>query len=245
MASENNKNVFSHRFFESNNPLRRIQPPVQDLSKVNLVGLDEAVKPLINIVPSITDIAFDMKYESREIKGNLTIDEAAAIRLYTFEARVRDKSPYFILNQSLRSAHQEKIKPWLLYLKLILNGLQKLPVKQCRVYRVIEGDFSEQYQVGLSFMYSSFTSCSKSSAIVDSGSLCPTDQQKTVMIINCLKGISIEGFSRATDEQEILLVPNSKFIVKRVEKKSETVREMELDELENSPSGGEEKSINE
>merc|ERR1719353_1331046 len=63
--------------------------------------------------------------------GDMTTDEAAAIMLYTQHCCL-----YPLLNSALRDhAHPENVEAFLPYLKLLLKGLNKLPLIRKQVYR--------------------------------------------------------------------------------------------------------------
>merc|ERR1719362_2092787 len=67
--------------------------------------------------------------------ANTTVDEAAAIQLYTQHSCL-----YPLLNSALRDhAHPENLKAFLPYLKLLLKSLNKLPLVRVQVYRGMGG----------------------------------------------------------------------------------------------------------
>ncbi|CAF3999040.1 unnamed protein product [Rotaria sordida] len=68
--------------------------------------------------------------------------------LYTMEWEPYEKSFYVILNSTLRATIRKQLKPWFLYLRLIINALQKLPSTRHVVYRGVKSDFSGEYSRG-------------------------------------------------------------------------------------------------
>lgn len=58
----------------------------------------------------------------------LTLDECAAIHLYTMEWTDEPQNSFYIkLNHILRTGDENTLKPWLNYLHLLTNALLKLP----------------------------------------------------------------------------------------------------------------------
>jgi hypothetical protein len=73
--------------------------------------------------------------------ANMTFDEAAAIQLYTQQSCL-----YPRLNSALRQhTNPEKLAPFRPYLKLLLTGLNKLPLVRAQVYRGVTLDLHELY----------------------------------------------------------------------------------------------------
>ncbi|CAF5133328.1 unnamed protein product, partial [Rotaria sp. Silwood1] len=62
-----------------------------------------------------------------EPPNQLTVDESAAIRLYTIEWEEPHQSLYSMLNYTLKMASRENLRPYFRYLKLLLTALVKLP----------------------------------------------------------------------------------------------------------------------
>ncbi|CAF1437460.1 unnamed protein product [Rotaria sp. Silwood1] len=58
---------------------------IEGYQKMPLVTFEEAVKPLMKIVPEIERNVFIVKQNCQEPEDGLTIDESAAIMLYTYE----------------------------------------------------------------------------------------------------------------------------------------------------------------
>merc|ERR1719362_1332537 len=78
---------------------------------------------------------------ARDPIENTTVDEAAAIMLYT-----QPSCLYPRLNAALRDrAHPEDLEAFLPYLKLLLKGLNKLPLLRSKVYRGVAVDLHEEY----------------------------------------------------------------------------------------------------
>ena len=75
--------------------------------------------------------------------SGLTVDEMAAIYLYTLE----HPKLYELLNAKLRSGNMRSSKPFLPYARLLTSALHKLPdVKSTTAYRGINADLPLYYQ---------------------------------------------------------------------------------------------------
>ncbi len=64
-------------------------------------------------------------------------------RLYSMEWEPHNHCLYFVLNGTLRTKDRQKLKPCLLYLRLILNAFSRLPSQGCHVYRGVLINLSE------------------------------------------------------------------------------------------------------
>ncbi|CAF4321015.1 unnamed protein product, partial [Rotaria magnacalcarata] len=64
----------------------RMLMPIQGYEKKPLVSLEEAVEPIIEYVPDVKRMVYVAKIKCAEISpGELSIDEAASITLYSME----------------------------------------------------------------------------------------------------------------------------------------------------------------
>ncbi|CAF1375682.1 unnamed protein product [Didymodactylos carnosus] len=128
---------------------------------VPLMSLDmavESLKPIIDILPSVC-IA---KQNCQHFHDNLTVDESAAIRLYTMQSLFKH------LNEILRSkVRAELLRPWLPYLKLLLMALYKLPSVKKTVWRGTNLDLSTLYKQGDRCTWWGFSSCTESITVAD------------------------------------------------------------------------------
>ncbi|CAF2963134.1 unnamed protein product [Rotaria sp. Silwood2] len=115
----------------------RMLGPIQGYEKMPLVSLEHAVEPLESYVPDVKRMVWMVKQNCDSPADGLTVDQSASIMLYTLEWTPRERSFYFAFNGVLRSEDRNKLKPWFLYLKLLIISLSKLPSSLRTVYRVI------------------------------------------------------------------------------------------------------------
>lgn len=76
--------------------------------------------------------------------------------LYTMEWEPSEKSFYVILYVALRSNIRPNLQPWFLYLRLVINAVQKLPTFNRTVYRDVKAGLSNQYILGNTVIWWSF-----------------------------------------------------------------------------------------
>ncbi|CAF1045369.1 unnamed protein product [Didymodactylos carnosus] len=179
--------------------------PIRGGENVPLMSLEmavESLKPMIDVLPSVSI----SKKKCQHLHDNLTLDESAAIRLYTMQNLSQH------LNGILRSkVRAELLHPWIPYLKLLLTALYKLPSVKKIVWRGTNLDLSTLYKPGDRCAWCGFSSCTESITVADfflgkSGS-------RTLFCIECENGRLITQHSQFADENEILLLPDFYFQV--------------------------------
>ncbi|CAF1607026.1 unnamed protein product [Rotaria magnacalcarata] len=162
--------------------------PIDDLQDVPLVPLEIAVEHLAPFLPKIESYACTAKQRSKNPPSHgMTIDESAAIMLYTMGWKPTEKCLYVVLNATLRSEDRSKLKHWLLYLKLFLTALSKIPSEHRHVFRGIKADLHEYYP-----------------------SISGT---RTIFDIECDSGKDISQYSYFPQEKEVIIVIATQFTV--------------------------------
>jgi hypothetical protein len=141
----------------------------------------------------------------------LTTNEAAAITYYT--TNTEPDPLYRILNSKIQS--KEPITDWQPFLWYFISGLKKLPPIATTVYRAwgkpLTREEIEQYRQGEERTWPAFSSTSKRCTLVDSFS--PKDKHATWFVLNINEGRDISSLSAFSNEDEILLLPNTRFTV--------------------------------
>ncbi|CAF5113244.1 unnamed protein product, partial [Rotaria magnacalcarata] len=101
--------------------------PVIGYAAEPLLPLAKACSPLESI---IFDLLHYVKMALDEIPDeppdDLTIDETAAIRLYTIEWEKPHRRLYSMLNYTLNTASREELRPYFRYMKLRITTLVKI-----------------------------------------------------------------------------------------------------------------------
>ncbi|CAF0758027.1 unnamed protein product [Adineta steineri] len=188
--------------------------PIRGYEKVLIVLLEEAVTPLVSILPEIQDYVYVAKQRCESVPpDDLTRDESASIMLYSMEWEPHEECLYFVLNATLRTEDRQKLKPWFSYLKLILTALEKLPSKPCHVFRGVTLDLTNQYTQGKTFVWWGFSSCTTSIEVLEEEQFLGKTGQRTLFTIECDSGKDISRHSYFQSQKEVLLVAARQFIV--------------------------------
>ena len=146
-----NKNRGSNQRFtdvgqESGKILPTLPPVVHQQSSA--ISLQEAIKPICHLVEDLPNRAVISLQKCQNPKDGLTVDESAAIHLYTQQWPFDKISFYTMLNRALRDENRAKIIPFAQYLNLFMSAFKKLPSIEDRVWRGETGDWGSQYQQG-------------------------------------------------------------------------------------------------
>ena len=141
--------------------------------------------------------------------GEVSIDEAAAIALYTAESAF-----YRTLNQLLRQRDRQALKPFFPYLRLLLTARAKLPKHTASVWRGVKGvDLTGSFPKGKKLFWWAFNSTSKNVSTLLNPMFCGTSGTRTQFMIEAESGIDITRFSMVDAEAEVLLFPGTKLEV--------------------------------
>ncbi|CAF1043336.1 unnamed protein product [Adineta steineri] len=196
------------------NEPQKMLMPIEGYEEMPIVSLEEAVAPLISILPKIQNYTYVAKQRCDSVPpDNLTQDESASIMLYSMEWEPHEKCLYFALNTTLRTEDRRKLKPWFSYLKLILTALEKLPSTRCNVYRGVNLNLSEQYTEGKKFVWWGFSSCTTSIGVLENEQFLGKTGQRTMFNIECDSGKDISRHSYYQSEKEVLLLAARQFVV--------------------------------
>ena len=102
--------------------------PISGYEQEIVKSLDDACEPIKHLFDDqLKDYITIAKMNSISPNDGLTSDESASIHLYTVEWNVHENSLYMLLNNTLRVADRNKLRPWFKYLKLVLTAYHKLP----------------------------------------------------------------------------------------------------------------------
>ncbi len=195
------------RFLDAAAERHDILLPIEGHEKMPLVTLEEAVVPLIPILPDIRRKVHTAKLKCKNPADGLTSDQSAAIMLYTMEWEPQDGCLYFALNARLRAADRKSLKPWFLYLKLVLTGLSHLPSIKRTVYRGVKHDLSLKFPEGEQFFWWGFSSCTTRINVLKPDQFLGKSGTRTIFHIECVNGKDIRRHSYFETEDEILLLP--------------------------------------
>jgi len=235
--SVNDINDTTHRFADVAGEQCVVLTPIEGFGKKPLVTIEEATAPLTTIVPRITTYAYVAKQRAKNPANGLSVDESAAITLYTMEWEPYTESLYYILNDSLRTEDRQILKPWFLYLKLLFTALSRLPSISITVYRGLRFQIEsehEKYQAEKEVIWWGISSCSKSRNISEKDQFLQETGRRTLFIIDCIKGKDISNHSYFRKEEEILLLPTTRLKVINNEHQRDGLHIIRLKEIEPS-----------
>lgn len=160
------------------------------------------------------------KIEKQGVLDTLSMEreEALAIFIYTYGS---DESPYLVLNRALATRNEATIPNYRGYIVHLLSALRKLPRyrKKGVLYRGIDANYAAwnqaDYAVGNTLTWPAFTSTSASEA---STSRFLMDAVKPIIfeIRGEFNGCNIMIFSFLKEEEEVLLEPETKFVIKSI-----------------------------
>ncbi|CAF4673180.1 unnamed protein product [Rotaria socialis] len=188
--------------------------PIEGYEKKPIVTLEEAVEPIVEYVPDVRRRAYFAKMKCAEISpGELSIDEAASITLYSMEWQPQDECLYHVLNKTLRNVNRRKLTPWFLFLKLILTALAHLPSMARTVYRGVKQDLRKEYPKGKIFVWWGFSSCTTTLDVLQNELFLGETGRRTFFTIECDSGKDIRKYSCYQAEDEILLPAARQFKV--------------------------------
>ncbi|CAF3511707.1 unnamed protein product [Rotaria sp. Silwood1] len=199
----------SDRFLDANEELVAKSIPIKSYEKQALVPIEEATKTLKRLVNNL-DKMVQMAKKNFDQLTNLTQDEAVAIHLYTIKSKKSDTSLSIQLNRALRSGVSKQTDPWSSYIKLFLSALCKLTPFEGKIYRGCQGNISDQYQQDCTWL--GFSSCTTSKDVLKK--FLGGSSERTIFEIECNNGISISNYSDCPDENEVLLMPGTRLILK-------------------------------
>lgn len=186
-------------------------PPVTGIKNTPLSSIADATRPLWLIVNGLEQGAIYAKEFADRLlltgpdPHGLTCDEIAAIYLYTLEFI------YAVLNRALRSVNRKQCKPYFPYLRLLLNGLEKLPAYAGTVYRGVKLDLSEVYRVGEETHFWAFSSATQDGAVLEDESFLGSVGDRSLLCIDQMSGRDVSRYSAYQSEKEMLLLPGYKY----------------------------------
>ncbi|CAF3356614.1 unnamed protein product [Rotaria socialis] len=216
------------RFLDADQePLQRLSS-IQDYRKESLVKLEDAVKIIQLLTYDYECMVLTAKRKMYCPGDKLTVDEAAAIYLYTMWYWRANEAIAIKLNRVLRSGVPNHVIPWASYIQLFVTGLNKLPSKKGTVWCGARGDITAHYQNEC--IWTGFSPCTGTKLVIDD--LLNKCAVYTMFEIECINGKSIRDYSEDPNENEVLLMPGTRFRVMKKEDLKYGSRKVYLKEVE-------------
>ncbi|CAF0988062.1 unnamed protein product [Adineta ricciae] len=196
-----------------NEPLEFLAP-ISGYAEMPLVSLEQALEPLVSILPEVQSHVYVAKQRCKKPADNLTQDESASIMLYTMSWEPLEECLYNVLNQTLRSANrQQKLKPWYSYLRLFLNALLRLPPLNETIYRGVKLNMSDRYIKGETVVWWGFSSSTSHVEVLQSDLFLGKTGARTIFTIKCESARDIRKHSYFPEESEVLVLAATQFEV--------------------------------
>ena len=114
------------------------------------------------------------------------------------------------LNQKLRDENRDVLKPWFSFLRLFIHALEKLPSKKHLIWRAVRGDVGNTFRANQVHTWWSVNSCSLALNVIEMY----LGDTGTVFAITATTAKDVTDYSVFQQEQEIILMPGSKVLVK-------------------------------
>ena len=189
--------------------------PIIGYANEPLLPLFKACAPLADIIQNITFYAQAALNETPEQPPDgLTIDESAAIRLYTMQWDRSYRSLYSMLNHTLKNSNREQLQPYFKYLKLFLTALAKLPcVPSLTIWRGVTKDLSAKFPPGTPVTWWAFSSCTTELTVLESNVYLGSSGDRTLFSVEAINARRINDHSHFVEENEVLLLPGTHMIV--------------------------------
>jgi hypothetical protein len=189
--------------------------PIVGYAQEPLLPLSKACAPLIPIVHNLSFyVQLALEETPEHPPDGLTVDESAAIRLYTIEWEGSHRSLYSMLNHTLKKDTRENLRPYYKYLKLFLTALVKLPcVPQLTVWRGVTKDLSSEFLPGTQITWWAFSSCTTEMTVLENNTYLGKSGGRTLFSVEAINGRTIRAHSHFVTEDEILLLPGTHMVV--------------------------------
>ncbi|CAF3380680.1 unnamed protein product [Rotaria sp. Silwood2] len=204
-----------------------------------LVSLERAIEPLVSLVSDIHRQARDVKEKAKcsLSTDGLSVEESAAIRLYTIDWSKKEKCLNVVLTSHLCSDQDDrnkKLEAFFLYLKLFITGLSRMPSMRGTVYYSVNMDLSVQFANKKNIMCWSFLLCTTSVNTPKFEAFLKTKGPRTMFIIDSISGKNIHEHSDNPIENEIILLPATKYEVVDHTEEADGLRKIVLKEIQSS-----------
>jgi len=188
---------------------------LRDYANEPLVSLVEACQPIEHLLWNLSFYVNEaLRRTPSKPSDGLTVDESASIRLYTSEWQRGQESLYSHLNSILNSGDRQALRPYFKYLKLFLSGLVRLPcVPPSTVWRGVTRNLSCRFPAGQSVTWWAFSSCTTQLPVLKNNKFLGQIGDRTLFSAEVINGRSINKHSNYPNEDEVLLLPATHFIV--------------------------------
>ena len=189
--------------------------PVVGYAAEPLLPLAEACAPLIDIIQDLlVYVQMALEETPQEPPDGLTINESAAIRLYTIEWSGSHRSLYSMLNRTLKKDSRENLRPYFKYMKLFLTALAKLPcVPPLTVWRGVTKNTSAEFPPSTSVTWWPFSSCTTELTVLENNMYLSGTGNRTLFSVEAINARTVRAHSHFVTEDEVILLLGTHMIV--------------------------------
>ena len=189
--------------------------PIAEYITEPLLPLAKACTPLVDIIHDLSFYVQKVLVETPdEPSDGLTVDESAAVRLYTVEWPKPHRSLYSMLNYTLQNDNREHLRPYFKYMKLLITALVRLPfVPPSTVWRGVNKNVSANFPPGTPVTWWAFTSCTTELTVLENNMYLGDTGERTLFSVESINGRSVRAHSHFITEDEVLLLPGTHMIV--------------------------------
>lgn len=193
--------------------------PLFDFLKYQILPLKDSVSYLVQCLPQYQTVAdyaaFSMTAvdKAAAARRGLSVDAAACIYLYTLEFTVKP-SFFSLLNEALRAVDRNLLTPYFPLLRLLLHGLTTLPRLPSDSF--FRGVSVSHLDCGITQIGQQITWWAVTSASCNFGKIMQFtahSPQRTFFVIKTDQAVSVSEFSSFSQEEEVILLPGSTFMV--------------------------------
>ena len=189
--------------------------PIAEYANEPILPLSKACTPLETIIPNLpVYVKIALEETPEQPSDGLTIDESAAVRLYTMEWNESRQSLYSTLNGTLKKGTREHLRPYFKYLKLFLTALVKIPCgSQETIWRGVRRNLSAEFPAGRIVTWWGFTSCTTEIRVLENPTFLGDHGDRTMFSVESINGRLISSHSQFDTENERLLLPGTQLVV--------------------------------
>jgi uracil DNA glycosylase len=219
--------LYLDRLQEVQEEAQAVLPPVVGVLASAPLAFPEALAPLVGVIAGLEHFlkrSHEYARHNAGPEGNLSVDEVAAVYLYTTESLFHKR-----LNAALRDPDRDKIRPFFGYLRLLLGALPKLKGYTGSLWRGVAADLRPQYPRGKTLTWWGVSSCTAKRSVA-AGFIGSTGR-RTLFEVVPLEAASIRRYSAFTGEDEYLLAPGARLKVTDVETEPGGLATITLEEL--------------
>ncbi|CAF4597785.1 unnamed protein product, partial [Rotaria sp. Silwood2] len=208
---------------------------IEEYKQIPIVSVEQAIEPLISLIPTIKTYVQMVKQKCLNPVDGLTSDESASIMLYSIRWQPVDECLYSVLNSILQAFDENKLQPWILYLKLLFSALVHLPSYDATVYRINKSNVSTQHKIDDIICWQDLPLCTNSIENLQTEKCLDKTEIRTIFTIECNTVKNIAQHCYFQSNHFLLFLPATKFqVIKCSYQDNENLHLITLQEIEPS-----------